>query len=127
VALTALKGEMTLSDLAQRFDVHRQRQSAPSNPPAKFATESYHRSRFHTPWTHKGDKERILSEGIETEITPAVWVTRATATTKSKTTLTLQFQAQKAISCGQKTDPTVKSACDRRRREQLASLLDAIL
>jgi len=57
--------------------------------------------------THKGDKERILSEGIETEITPAVWVTRATATTKSKTTLTLQFQAQKAISIRRRREPTL--------------------
>lgn len=55
--------------------------------------------------THEGDKTRILSEGIETEIVHAIWVTRAADTAKSKPRLRLKFQAQKSISITRRHEP----------------------
>jgi hypothetical protein len=68
--------------------------------------------------TNKGPKARILSEGIETEMAPSVWVTRVADRKAPK--LTLKFETTKNISIKRRREPRLQPLAEAIRRMQAA-------
>jgi hypothetical protein len=74
---------------------------------------------------NKGPKARILSEGIETEMVPGVWITRVADRKALK--LTLKFETTKCISIKRRREPQLQPLAEAVRHMQAAHFARVIM